>query len=301
MRPVVAIANAQAGSSETEAVEGVVARLRERTDVELACTEGEDDLREALSTASGRLVVVLGGDGSLHAVVKVLDDLGLLPDVQVALVPMGTGNDFARTVGMRRDHPLEAAEQLLDAEPCDLDLVRDDRGRIVVNAVHVGIGAEAAVEAKPYKEKLGPVGYAIGAVISGVKHKGFRAKVTVDGRQIRRRGRMIQVAVGNGRYIGGGAPLLPEADPGDGLLDVAVSWSNPRLRRIAYAWRLRKGRHPYRDDVEYLRGREVTVVGEETRGNLDGEIDDARSSHGWKVEPGVMTMLLPREPAPAHD
>lgn len=301
MRPVTAIANARAGSSETEAVDDVVAMLRERADVHVARTEGTDDLREALRDASGRLVVVLGGDGSLHAVVAVLDELGLLEDVQLALVPMGTGNDFARTIGMRRDDPHGAARQVLDAEPCRLDLVRDDRGRVVVNAVHVGIGAEAAVEAKPYKARLGPVGYAVGAIISGVKHKGFRARVTVDGRPLKRRGRIIQVAVGNGRYVGGGAPLLPEADPGDGLLDVAVSWSDPRLRRLAYAWRLRKGRHPHRDDVEYLRGRHVTVVGEESRGNLDGEIDDARASHGWTVEPGVMTVLLPREPAPAHD
>ncbi len=296
MRPVTAVANANAGSSENELVERVVALLREHTDVRLACTEGEDDLRKELEDADGRLVVVLGGDGSLHAVVAVLDELGLLSPAQVALVPMGTGNDFARTIGMRRDDPVGAAQQLLDAEPCAFDLVRDDRGRVVVNAVHVGIGADAAVEAKPYKARLGAVGYAIGAVISGMKHKGFRAQVTVDGRRLQNRGRIIQVAVGNGRYVGGGAPLLPEADPGDGLMDVAVSWSNPRLRRLAYAWRLRKGRHPYRDDVEYVRGRQASVVGEPTRGNLDGEVDDERPSHAWRIEPGALTMLLPRSP-----
>lgn len=292
----VAIANAKAGTSAADEVERALEILRSTHDVRLEETEDADDLRDVLtSVEDGTVVVALGGDGSLHAVVTVLDDIGRLGDVVLALVPHGTGNDFARTIGMDRDDSARAAEQLLHAEDVDIDLVRDDRGRPVVNAVHVGIGAEAAVEAKPWKKALGPVGYAVGAVISGVKHRGFKGAVTIDGRPVPSRGRIIQVAVGNGRYIGGGAPLLPEADPGDGLLDVAISWSNPRLHRVAYAWRLRKGRHPQRDDVEYRRGREVTVVGEPTPGNLDGEVCEEATTHGWTVEPASFRMLVPRD------
>ncbi len=294
--PWVAIANAKAGTSSADEVDEALDLLRTVRDVRLEETEDADDLREVLSRLDDDTVVLaLGGDGSLHAVVNVLDSLGRLGDVVLALVPHGTGNDFARTIGMDRDDSAAAARQLLDAREVSIDLVRDDQGRPVVNAVHVGIGAEAAVEARPWKKALGPVGYAVGAVISGVKHRGFKGAVTIDGRPVPSRGRIIQVAVGNGRYIGGGAPLLPEADPGDGLLDVAISWSNPRLHRVAYAWRLRKGRHPQRDDVEYRRGREVTVVGDPTPGNLDGEVCEEASTHGWTVEPSSFRMLVPRD------
>ncbi len=292
----VAIANAKAGTSSADEVETALRLLREQHDVRLEETEDADDLAAVLrDVADGTVVVALGGDGSLHAVVTVLDEVGRLGDVVLALVPHGTGNDFARTIGMDRDDSADAARQLLAAREVSIDLVRDDRGRPVVNAVHVGIGAEAAVEAKPWKKALGPVGYAIGAIISGVKHKGFRGTVVIDDQPVPDRGRIIQVAVGNGRYIGGGAPLLPEADPGDGLLDVAISWSNPRLRRLAYAWRLRKGRHPQRDDVEYVKATRVSVTGDETRGNLDGEVCPPSRRHAWTVEPAAFRMLVPHD------
>lgn len=292
----VAIANAKAGTSTPEEVEAVVEVLREQHEVRLVETAGMDELRDALAdVAAGTVVAAIGGDGSLHAVVAALDDLDRLADVTVALVPRGTGNDFARTIGMDRDESVDAARQLLGGREVSIDLVRDEHDAVVVNAVHIGIGAEAAVEAKPWKKVLGPVGYAIGAAISGVKHKGFRARVLVDGEPIRHRGRIIQVAVGNGRYIGGGAPLLPEADPSDGLLDVAISWSNPRLRRLGYAWRLRKGRHPLRADVEYSKGRTVRVVGEATGSNADGEIGPPVTMYEWRIEPAAVRFLVPRD------
>ncbi|EFQ82110.1 putative lipid kinase [Aeromicrobium marinum DSM 15272] len=288
------VANAKAGTSEPEAIDEVMAVLGARHDAELVETADADDLAEVLGrVADGSTVVALGGDGSLHAVVSVLDDLGRLGDVVVGLVPLGTGNDFARTIGMDRDDPAAAAAQLLEGEVRSLDLVRDGEGRVVVNAVHVGIGAEAAVEAKPWKSRLGPVGYAVGAIISGVRATGFKARVEVDGAVVSHRGRLIQVAVGNGRYIGGGTPLLPDADPGDGKLDVAVSWADARWRRVGYAWRLRKGRHPHRDDVQMMRGRRVTVTGQPSRGNLDGEVCHPAATHTWTVEPAAFRMLLP--------
>lgn len=291
----VAIANEKAGTSTADEVERAVAILSRERGVRLVETADKDDLLAALGDLEDdATVVALGGDGSLHAVVDVLDELGRLADVVVGLVPHGTGNDFARTIGMDRDDSDAAAEQLLVAETQWIDLVRDDHGRVVVNAVHVGIGAEAAVEAKPWKKVLGPVGYAIGAIISGVKHRGFHGEVVIDGEALPHRGRIIQVAVGNGRYIGGGAPLLPDADSTDGRLDVAVSWSNPRLRRLAYAWRLRKGRHPQRDDVTYVKAKRVEVNGDPTPGNLDGETCPPARAHAWVIEPHAVRMLVPR-------
>ena len=289
-----AIANAKAGTSDEQVIESALGVLRTQHDVELVETEDSDDLEAALRRVeTGGTVVVMGGDGSLHAVVAVLDRIGRLGDVVLALLPLGTGNDFARTLGIERDSSVGAAAMLLTSVEGPIDVVRDDTARIAVNAVHVGLGAEAAVEAKPWKDRFGRVGYAVGAVVSGVRHRGFLGRVTVDGEPLPHAGRIIQVAVGNGRYVGGGAPLLPEADPADGLLDVAVSWSNPRLKRIGYAWRLRKGRHPQRDDVTYLRARTVSVTGEPVRGNIDGEICEPATTHTWHVEPAALRMLRP--------
>ncbi len=292
--PWVVIVNADAGSSAPDVVERVVRTLEKSVPVQLAETDDLDHLARAVEkVADEGVIVVLGGDGSLHAVVGCLEDADRLESVVVGLVPLGTGNDFARTIGSDRDDPVAAATALLSATEGRIDLVHGDDGMVMVNAAHVGIGADAALDAEPWKDKLGVVGYAIGAVVSGVRAKGFRAAVTVDGETVPGRGRLVQVAIGNGRYIGGGTPLLPEADPTDGLVDVAISWADSRFRRLGYAWRLRKGRHPQRDDVEYLRGSVVTVLGQPVRGNVDGELTDPAPQHTWRVAPGALRMLLP--------
>lgn len=290
--PWVAVVNAQAGSSDDPRLEEALETLRANVTLEVRRTEDADDLRDAVRAARGGVVVAVGGDGSIHAVVTAIDDLDQFDDVELAIVPLGTGNDFVRTLGIS-DDPVEAAHQALDSEPRLADLIRDNDDRLVVNAAHIGLGAEANIKAEPWKKAFGPVGYAMGAVITGVVGKGIRASVTVDGQPVHSPRRLIQVAVGNGRYVGGGAPLLPEADPFDGSLDVAVVWAHARWKRLAYAWRLRRGRHPMRDDVVYLKVHEVTVTGESTPANLDGEIASPSTRHAWRVEPGRLRLRAP--------
>ena len=115
----------------------------------------------------------------------------------------------------------------------------------------------------------------------------------MDGTTLTRKEPVIQVAVGNGSYVGGGTPLLPEADPSDGELDVAVSYTESPRRRIAYAWHVRRGDHHRRDDVVYLRGTEVSVRGDKLACTSDGELSGPRSEHSWRIEPAALTMYVP--------
>lgn len=288
----VAVVNANAGSSDDPALDEALEVLRADGSLDVHRTEDADDLVAAVEASIGGVLAVVGGDGSIHAVVNAADRAGRLDDVEIAIVPLGTGNDFVRTIGVVAD-PVEAAHQAVTTTARAADVVRDDQGGIVVNAAHVGIGAEANLRAEPWKKVLGPVGYAVGAIVSGVTGKGFHADVRVDGAAVELPHRLLQVAVGNGRYVGGGAPLLPDADPFDGRLDVAISWSEPRLRRLAYAWRLRKGRHPMRDDVIYRKAERVEVTGEPTPVNIDGEVCGEQRRHTWTVEPGRLRLRAP--------
>ncbi|KQY58145.1 hypothetical protein ASD11_00270 [Aeromicrobium sp. Root495] len=291
-RPWVLVANAAAGGNDDEIVDAVVALLRPEIDVVLHRTSSPEELEPVVKEAVGGTVLVLGGDGSIHAVVSALDRFDLLEDVAVAVVPLGTGNDFVRTIGMAED-TMEAAGQVLSCTERRADLVRDQDGEIVINAVHVGLGVHANVAAEPWKKALGPVGYAIGTIVAGVTGRGVDAVVEIDGQRVKSPRRLLQVAVGNGKYVGGGAPLLPDADPFDGLLDVAVSWSTPRWHRLGYAWRLRRGRHPMRDDVVYRQATTVTVRGESMAANLDGDIGEPGRTHTWTVQPGRLRLLVP--------
>lgn len=296
MPRLLAIANAEAGSSDDEVIESVVAALRETTEVELVRTSSPDDLTEALSARPDLDgVVVLGGDGSLHAVVSAARSAGRLDQLVIGLVPLGTGNDFAATLAVPPD-AVAAARVIATGSTRAIDLIIDADDAVVVNAAHIGIGAEAAAAARPWKKLLGPFGYAVGAAITGLKGlttPGATLRIAVDGKPLRRREPIIQVAVGNGRYVGGGAPLLPRADPSDGLLDVSVSYTESPRRRIAYAFSVRRGEHHRRDDVVYLRGTTVDVGGDALRCTSDGELTEPSKHHAWHIEPGALTMYVP--------
>jgi diacylglycerol kinase (ATP) len=296
MTSLLAIANAEAGTTDEQAISAVVAALEGGVELELVTTSTPDDLADALAAhpdVDG--VLVLGGDGSLHAVVAALRTAGRLADVTIGLVPLGTGNDFAATLGLPNE-PVKAAEVVLGGRTRAIDLIIDGQDRVVVNAAHIGIGAEAARAARPWKKRFGPIGYAIGALLTGLRgltRPGAHLEISVDGRLLPRTEPVIQVAVGNGRYVGGGAPLLPQADPSDGRLDVSVSYTESPKRRIAYAWHVRRGDHHRRDDVVYLRGTEITVRGEKLPCTSDGELSAPTSEHSWRVEPAALTMYVP--------
>jgi diacylglycerol kinase (ATP) len=293
MSDVLAITNASAGSSTDEAQDAALRVLREHHDVALATTSSLDDLESALADHRDvDRVAVLGGDGSLHAVVAALHGAGRLGDVTVGLVPLGTGNDFARTLELPTD-PAQAAEVVAAGKEKTLDLILDADGTVTVNAAHLGAGTEAAIAAEPHKERFGPIGYAIGALVSGFRVQGKHLTITVDGDTVPDRGRVLQVAVGNGRFVGGGAALLPEADPSDGLMDVAVVFAHTRRERLMYALSLGLRRHHRRDDVDYRRGTEVSVEGAELQCTNDGEIAEPFRRHTWHIEPGALRMLVP--------
>jgi YegS/Rv2252/BmrU family lipid kinase len=267
--------------------------LRDHLDVTLVTTSSPDELKGVLADhRDARTVVVLGGDGSLHAVVAALHAAGRLADVAVGLVPLGTGNDFARTLDLPTD-PARAAEVVTAGEEKSLDLIVDSEGAVTVNAVHLGAGTDAAIAAQPHKRRFGPIGYTIGALVSGFRTQGKHLTISVDGERVPDRGRVLLVAVGNGRFVGGGTALLPEADPADGLLDVAVVFSHTRTERLMYALSLGLRRHHHREDVDYRRGTEVSVQGPDLRCTNDGEITDPKPAYTWHIEPGAVRMLVP--------
>lgn len=247
-------------------------------------------LDAALAELGGRVPVVAGGDGSLHLVVNRLRRLGLLDQVVVGLVPLGTGNDFARGAGLPLD-PVAAARALTTSQPHRFDLLEDDGGTVVVNAAHAGLGAEAAAAATGYKPQLGSLAYPLGALLAGVREKGWALQVDVDGVPCANDGRLLMVAVANGPSIGGGTPLAPTARADDGRLDVVVVGAVGPAARVGFAGALRAGTHLDRDDVRHLQGTSVRIRGEPVRHNVDGELGAELTDRRYQVLPAAWSLL----------
>ncbi len=293
MQTLLAIANAAAGTTDDESVDLAVLTLRDAYEVEVVNTSTPEELDDALASHPDvHGVVVLGGDGSLHAVIEALRTAQRLDSVTVGLVPLGTGNDFAASLGLPDESTLAAGVIVADrVEP--IDLIIDGNDRIVINVAHIGIGAEAAIAARPLKKFLGPIGYLAGALIAsfkGIATPGAKLQITMDGDSLFPHGSIIQLAVGNGRFVGGGAALLPDADPSDGRLDLMVTYAGRRHRRIAYAWKLSKGTQHEHVDVLYRQGTTVTVNGDPLPCTSDGELTDPAAQHAWRIEPGALRM-----------
>lgn len=301
--PLLVITNADAGTSDAARLELALDVMRGRASVEVADTLNPGELDGVLHRAGTRRIVVAGGDGSLHAVLSVLHKRHELGRNQIALLPLGTGNDFARSNGLPLDIA-DAAEVALEGTPRPMDLIVDEVGTIVVNSAHVGASAAASRRSVRWKHRLGKVGYKkvnlgklgypIGAAITAWNPPVVRLRVEVDGEVVNDFDRpVLMVAVGNGRSVGGGTELTPEADTGDGRLDVMISRAAGPLARLTYAARLGLGTHHERADVDYLRAQTVSVVGEAFWVSADGEIDGPERRRTWRIEPAAYEMVLP--------
>lgn len=287
------ITNGDAGTADREAVDAALAVLREGAEVEVAATSSPEELDDVLGAAGDRRIVVAGGDGSIHAVVQALHARGDLAGRELALVPLGTGNDFARTLGLPLE-PAEAARVVLTGTPRPTDVVVDDDGQVTVNSVHLGAGAEAGKRGARWKERLGRVGYPIGALQTAISPPSLRVQVEVDGTVVVDVDQpVLMVAVGNGASVGGGTELTPDAEPHDGQVDVMIATPRGPFARLGYLVRLPFARHEEHRDVRILRGRTVRVSGTAFECNSDGEIDGPVRSRTWRVQPAAYAMVVP--------
>ena len=168
-----------------------------------------------------RFVVVAGGDGTLNEVVN-----GLGPPSRrmcIGLVPLGTGNDFARTMGL----PLsieENLEILRFGKRTRIDVVRvkSDISRYFINVSAGGFSGIVGKKMTPrIKRTWGPLAYVRGAAAALLKLRAYKTDIVLDDRE-RFSAELYNVVIANGRFVAGGLPIAPTADPTDGKLEVVL-------------------------------------------------------------------------------
>ncbi|MFL6090196.1 MAG: diacylglycerol/lipid kinase family protein [Aeromicrobium sp.] len=292
------ITNADAGNANRVGIGSALAVLRVSCEVEVAASRDSGELEQILRQAGDRTIVVAGGDGSLHAVIAALHAKDDLSGRTLALLPLGTGNDFARALDLPMD-PEAAAQAILSGAPRPIDVIVEDNGEVVVNSVHAGASVHASKTAAKWKSRLTPVGlgvlgYPIGAALTAINPPSVHLTVDVDGEVIVRPDRrLLMVVIGNGSSVGGGAELTPAADPGDGYADVVVSLAAGPFARFAYAWRVKSGSHRARTDVITRRAKNISVRGEMFLVSADGEILGPRDARTWHVLPSAYKIVAP--------
>jgi YegS/Rv2252/BmrU family lipid kinase len=286
---VALIVNPTAASGAAGRAAPTVQRALERlgATVTLGATrEPGDATRLAREARSARLdcTVVMGGDGTLNEVCQAyIDERGQpLAGPPLALVPSGTGGDFRKTLGLGTD--LEAnVEHLIRCEPRPLDLgileasAHDGRSvtRAFVNITSFGLGGltDRIVNAGP-KWLGGKSAFFLGTLRALLAYQNAAVRVKVDGR-IWLESPVVNVALANGRFFGGGMQIAPEADPADGLFDVIALGDLTRLQTVGLTQRVYAGTHLGQPRIASTRGAlveaEALVPNAEVLIDMDGE------------------------------
>ena len=285
--------NVQAGSADDKKLDAAVAVLRTSATVDVRVTSRKGELDDVLDHLGRRQLVVAGGDGSFHGVVAALNRRDELRQTVLGLIPVGTGNDFARALGIPLD-PEAAAHAVLAGKVGPIDLVVDDAGDVVVNNVRVGMGADASRQAIKWKKRLGRLGYAIGAAKAALRPHVLRVLILVDDELVTDVDRaVLDISIGNGATVGGGLPVNPAAHPQSGQMDVMVSFAAGSIARIGYGIDLLRSQHLTRRDVLHRRGNTVSISGTAFYPSCDGEVSGPVSNRTWRVEKSAFQMTLP--------
>lgn len=241
-------------------------------------------------------IVAGGGDGTIHEVVNAM--IGQFDRIRLGLIPLGTGNDFCRSLGIPID-PTQALSMILENNTQErrVDLIQVEAGskkEICVNLVSGGIGGEIEKHVdKSVKERWGALAYVRGALSAATNVIPFELELQID-QQDTKRLAALNITIANGRTAGGGFEVAPHASPDDRKMDVVLVHPGNPIELAAVATRLATGDYTKSDRVSEFRAREISI-----RSNppMDFSVDGslfAQSPILFKLMPGALRLLAPK-------
>ncbi|HEX9376716.1 MAG TPA: diacylglycerol kinase family protein [Actinomycetota bacterium] len=247
--------------------------------------------RECVEAGVG-IVAAMGGDGMTGMVGAVL----IGTDTALGVIPTGTGNDFARFIGLNRKKPLEAVRTLADPDIRAIDAVRvtgGGREERFVNVAGAGFDSEVNETANDMTWKVQGTAKYVAAVVKTLRRfTAAQFEVTVDGESRSLSGMLI--AVGNGQSYGGGMKVVPNASLTDGQLEVCVVGGMSKGQFLRAFPKVFRGTHVSHPKVTMLRGARVEISAD--RG-FDVYADGERSvplPAVFEVMPGALKVAVPR-------
>jgi diacylglycerol kinase (ATP) len=245
------------------------------------------DAADAAARSGADRIAVGSGDGGLAPAAAAAARVG----VPLAVIPVGTANDFARGQGLPAGYHSAARLAALGTTLRVLDLAWM-APRPFVNAASAGLASLAGEAATDMKRVLGPVAYFAGALWSGLSGRPIGCSVTADGVQAFE-GKAWQVTVAGTGSFGAGSQL-DIADARDGLLDVAVLEAGSRIRLVGYAYGLRTRRLTGQAGVRHVSAELIELELEKaTTLNVDGELIPAGPAIEFHVEREAFRLVVP--------
>jgi diacylglycerol kinase (ATP) len=240
-------------------------------------------------------VVVAGGDGTVNLAIQEVAG----STIPLGIVPSGTGNDFAATLGLRELDVAAAADAIAGGVTRTIDLARVTRGdgstRYFGSVLASGFDSKVNDRANAMRWPRGGSRYSIAILVQFLTLAGIPYEVDLElanGTREEMRGDLVMATVGNGRTYGGGIPICPGADPADGLLDVVLVRPAGRLRLLRLLPRVYQGTHASVAEVSMRRVRSVRLSSPGVTAYADGDPIGALPLT-VDVAPGALTIFTP--------
>ncbi len=204
-------------------------------------------------------LIAVGGDGTLNEVINgtMHCEEPLRAKVKIGLLPSGTGNDFARTIGMKK-----SLKQLIDLilndqiKPIDVGQISyislDGllKSRYFNNIADIGIGGEVVAAVNRSKKRLGAtLTFFVYSAISFLTYR--HRHVRVQSQQVTWEGQVVSLSIANGKYFGSGLCIAPDAEVDDGFFSLVIVGNVSLFDFIRYMPCLRRGEHIVHKEVSY--------------------------------------------------
>ncbi|GAA1544452.1 diacylglycerol/lipid kinase family protein [Kribbella lupini] len=232
---------------------------------ETTCAEDVGRISAEVVASGADGVALVGGDGTLHLGAQVLAKSGM----PFGVIPAGTGNDFARGIGVPLKDPVAAADLIVAGRTRDIDL-GVAAGEYITTVVAGGFDSLVNKRANAMTWPKGNARYTVATLAELRTFSPLSYVVTVDGE--RTETDAMLVAVGTGPTYGGGLQICSGAVIDDGLLDVTIIKPVSRLTLLQMFPKLSKGTHLGHPAVHTLRGREIRLESPTVTAYGDGEV-----------------------------
>lgn len=241
------------------------------------------------------LLILGGGDGTVSSVVDFLAE----NEVVLGLLPLGTANDFARTLEIPVDLN-RACETIARGKVVDVDLgLAGDNYYVNVASVGLSVGVTQSLSPS-LKRSVGALAYPAAAMRAFFRHEPFSARLTFPDGELVELERLLQVAVGNGRFYGGGMIVAPQSGIDDHTLDVYAIEMGRHRDLFGVARYLKSGDFIRNESVSQYQTTCVTLETDpEQRVNIDGEVV-ANTPETFSVAQNALHVLIPQESTAAR-
>lgn len=281
MKKYLFVINPIAGSGKAKAMKSIIEEVmnENKIDYKIVFTSKPKEATYIASSFDYDVIVAVGGDGTVNEVTSGLLDR---EDIVLGIIPAGTGNDLSRSLNLPQD-PKEAIERVLNGKVSKIG-VGQSNGHNFLNISSVGFDVAVLINNEIIRKKVkSKLSYIIAVIYTLLKYKKSKVIIDIEGQVYHRN--LFLLAIGKGKYYGGGMMIIPNANPYDDYLYVCLVKDVSNLKALTVFPLIFKGRHlEYTKYVDIFKAKNIRIINQSpTLLNVDGEILEEESEVSFKI------------------